>query len=200
MSSSDSLVFFDVDTQVDFMQPTGKLYVPGAEQIVPNLKRLMEWAGQQEVPVISTADAHSPDDAEFKIWPPHCVAGAPGQQRIPETQLPNHVVIACRSGAFTSPARWVGQFILEKRAYSPQDNPNFEAVLQALGQRRAVVFGVATEYCVRAVTLELCRRHFNVGLVVDAIKAIATDSGNAALAEMTAAGAHLVTTADVIGS
>jgi nicotinamidase/pyrazinamidase len=191
------LAFFDIDTQVDFMRPTGRLYVPGAEQIVPNLDRLIRWAGANNVPVISSADAHSPDDAEFKIWPPHCVAGTLGQRRIPETLFPSPVVIPCHPGAFQPPARWVGQFIVEKPTYSSQDNPNYDALLQSLGLRHAVVFGVATEFCVLADTLALCHRGFKVDVVIDAIKAITEAGGREAVEEMLAAGARMVTTADV---
>ena len=193
----EPLVFFDVDTQVDFMRPTGRLYVPGAEQIVPNLQRLMNWARQNDVPVISSADAHAADDPEFKIWPPHCVIGTPGQQRIPETQFPRPVVIPCRSGAFQPPALWVGQYIVEKPTYSAQANPNFDAILQALGTRRAVVFGVATEYCVLADARDLRARGFTVDLVVDAIKPITEEGGRKALEEMAATGVRAVTTAEV---
>jgi nicotinamidase/pyrazinamidase len=194
---SEPLVFFDIDTQVDFMLPTGKLYVPGAEEIVPNLKRLMDWARENRVPVVSSADAHAPDDPEFKTWPPHCVLGTPGQRRIPETSFPDSTVIPCRPGAFIAPEHWAGQFVVEKTTYSVQGNPNFGALLQSLGNRRAVVFGVATEYCVRAATLELCRRGFKVDVVVDAIKPITTQGGEKALAQMAAAGARMVTSARI---
>jgi nicotinamidase/pyrazinamidase len=194
---SEPLVFFDVDTQVDFMDPCGRLYVVGAEQIVPNLRGLMEWARQNDVPVISSADAHVPDDPEFKLWPPHCVIGTPGQRRMPETLFPDAVVIPAHPGAFAPPQRWVGQWIVEKPTYDPQDNPNFAAILKALGQRRAVVFGVATEYCVRAVALALRRHGFKVDLVVDAIKPISEEGSRKALEEMATAGVRMVTTAEV---
>jgi nicotinamidase/pyrazinamidase len=193
----EPLVFFDVDTQVDFMRPAGSLYVPGAVEIVPNLQRLMNWARENDVPVISSADAHAPDDPEFRIWPPHCVIGTPGQKRIPETLFPGAVVIPCRPGAFQPPARWRGQYIVEKPTYSAQDNPNFAAILQALGSRRAVVFGVATEYCVLADARDLRARGFQVDVVVDAIKPITEEGGRKALEEMTAAGVRAVTTAEV---
>ncbi len=195
--ASEPLVFFDVDTQVDFMRPTGSLSVPGADEIVPNLQRLMNWARRNHVPVISTADAHSPDDSEFKIWPPHCVIGTPGQRRIPETSFPEPVVIPSRPGAFHPPARWVGQFIVEKTTYSVQDNPNFDAILHALGLRRAVVFGVATECCVLASALALRRHGCKVDVVVDAIKPITEEGGGKGLEEMAAAGVRAVTTAEV---
>ena len=197
---NEPLVFLDVDTQVDFMVPTGRLYVPGAERIVPNLVRLMNWAREHEIPVLSSADAHTLDDPEFKIWPPHCVIGSPGQRRIPETQLPDAVVIPCRPGAFTPPARWVGQFILEKPTYDTQDNPNFEEVLRALGPRRAVVFGVATEYCVRADALAMRKHGLLVDLVVDAIQPITEEGGRKAIEEMRTAGVRLVSTGDVCKS
>ena len=193
----ESLVFFDVDTQVDFMSPAGRLYVPGAEQIVPNLRLLMNWARENNVPVISSADAHSAHDPEFKIWPPHCVIGTPGQRRIPETQFPDPVVIPSIPGAFNPPVHWVGQYIIEKPSYYPQDNPNFEAILKSLGSRRAVVFGVATEYCVRANVLALCHRGFQVDVVIDAIKSIDVEGGRKVLEEMAIAGTHTTTTAEV---
>ena len=193
----ETLVFFDIDTQVDFMCPTGKLYVPRAEQIVPNLRRLMNWARENDVPVISSADAHSPDDAEFKIWPPHCVMGTPGQQRIPETSFPAPVIIPCCPDSFEPPERWTGQFIVEKTTYSVRDNPNFDAILDALGSRRAVVFGVATEFCVLASALALSRHGFPVDVVVDAVKPITEDGARKALEEMAAAGTRAVTTAEV---
>ena len=193
----EPLVFFEVDTQVDFMRPTGNLHVPGAEKIVPNLRRLMNWARENGVPVISTADAHAPDDPEFKLWPPHCVIGSAGQKHIPETLFPDAVIIPCRPGAFQPPPRWTGQFIVEKPTYSAQDNPNFTTILRALGPRRAVVFGVATEYCVRADALDLRRHGFAVDVVADAIRPITEEGGRAALEEMVAAGARLVTTEEV---
>ena len=193
----EPLVFFDIDTQVDFMLPNGRLYVPGAEEIIPNLVRLMAFARQQDIPVISSADAHTPDDPEFKIWPPHCVIGTPGQQRIPETQFPDAVVVPSRGGGFTPPARWAGQTIIEKPTYDTAANPNFDAILRSLGPRRCVVFGVATEFCVRADALALCERGFVTDLVVDAIKAITAEGGRKAIEEMRAVGVRSVKTADV---
>jgi nicotinamidase/pyrazinamidase len=192
-------VFFDIDTQVDFMLPHGKLYVPGAEQIIPNLVKLMSLARSREIPVISSADAHLPDDPEFAVWPAHCVIGTPGQQRIPETQFANPAVVPSRPGAFTPPERWSGQTILEKPTYDTADNPNFDALLQSLGPRRCIVFGVATEYCVRVDSLSLRKRGFPVDLVTDAIKPITEEGGRKAREELARAGVRMVTTDEVMG-
>ena len=191
------LAFFDVDTQIDFMERTGKLYVPHAEDIIPQLVQLMAYARQRNIPVLSSADAHAPDDPEFKIWPPHCVTGTRGQQRIKETSLPGALTISMSSAPFVSPKSWPPQIIIEKDVYETSANPNFDAILDALGPRRYVVFGVATEYCVQADVLALRERDRPVELVVDAIKAITEEDGRKALEEMADAGAEFVTTADV---
>ncbi len=205
---NEPLVFLDVDTQVDFMLPSGALYVPQAEEIVPQLKDLMRFAQLHHIPVISSADAHPPDDPSFAQWPPHCVVGTPGQRRIPETELGGARVVANRPGAFAPPANWSGQTVIEKTEYDVSTNLNFEAVLdslhhwlgRSLGEVRFVVFGVATEYCVRGSALALRHRGLPVDLVTDAIKPITEKGGRKALEEMVAAGVRLTTTAEVCRS
>ena len=196
---SETVVFLDVDTQVDFMDRAGALYVPGAETIIPNLTRLMTYARESRIPVLSSADAHQPDDPSFAEWPPHCVVGTPGQRRIPETQFPSETVIPNRPGAFRPPTRWEGQFVIEieKTDYSVAGNPNFDAVIAALGPCHFVVFGVATEYCVRDAVLALRKINLPCDLVVDAIKPITAEGGRKAIDEMVAAGVRLVKTEEV---
>jgi nicotinate phosphoribosyltransferase len=199
LDAARSVVFLDVDTQVDFMSPHGTLYVPGAEQIVPNLEKLMKHAREQNIPVISSADAHAPDDPSFAEWPPHCVVGTPGQRRILATQSPSALVIPNRPAAFHPPLNWTRQIVLEveKQAYSVAANPNFEAVLAALGPSRFVAFGVATDYCVKESVLALRALRLPVDVVVDAIRAITEEAGRRAIEEMVAAGVRLVTTEEV---
>jgi len=158
---------------------------------------LMGWAREHNVPIISSADTHAPDDPEFAQWPPHCVAGTPGQRRIPETLFPDAVLVENRPGAFHSAQGWTGQLIVEKRVYDFTTNVNIEAILASLGQPRFVAFGVATEYCVLSAVLALRKRNLPVAVVLDAIKAISEEGGRKALEEMTTAGARLVTTAEM---
>src|SRR4051794_19935362 len=74
-------VFIDVDTQIDFVFPAGALYVPGAEQVLPKIVRLNQYASAQGHRLISTVDAHSENDPEFRTWPAHCILGTVGQQK-----------------------------------------------------------------------------------------------------------------------
>src|SRR5215211_5226338 len=80
-------VFFDIDTQIDFLYPAGALYVPGAEQIVPTVARLNHYAAAHDIPVVSTMCAHSENDPEFRDWPPHCIVGTTGQLKPQSTML-----------------------------------------------------------------------------------------------------------------
>ncbi len=198
---SEQLVFLDIDTQADFMLPSGALAVPRAQEIVPNLRTLMSYAREHRIPVLSSADAHPPDDPSFAEWPPHCVIGTAGQRRIPETQFASPSVIPNRPGAFKPPAKWAGQTIIEKTQYEVSSNPNFDAILDSLraslGPCRFVLFGVATEYCVRGAALALRQRNLDVDLVTDAIKPITEEGGRQAIVEMVGAGVRLVKTAQV---
>jgi nicotinamidase/pyrazinamidase len=187
--------FFDVDTQVDFMLPSGSLYVPGAERIIPNLGKLMRYALNHEIPILSSADAHPPDDPSFSQWPPHCMVGTPGQRRIPETQLDGALIVPNRPNAFSPQDPWPRQIVIEKQEYDATTNVNFNAILAALGRRRFVVFGVATDYCVQSTALSLLQRGLQVDLVTDAIRSIVPETGRKAIEDVVASGGRLVTTA-----
>ena len=79
------VVFWDVDTQIDFMEPAGKLYVPGAEEIRLNLAYLTNMGSG--VRLSGSVDAHAPHDPEFNEWPEHCVYGTPGQLKIQDSSV-----------------------------------------------------------------------------------------------------------------
>lgn len=168
-------VFVDVDTQMDFLFPAGALYVPGAERLLPVLARLNHYAAAHGIPLISTTDAHRENDPEFRDWPPHCVAGTSGQHKACETL--------------------VGQIIFEKQTLDVFDNPNFGALLDGLAADSYVVYGVATDYCVRIAALGLLRTGKPVSIVTDAIAAVKAEDGARALEEFIARGGTLTTAA-----
>jgi len=193
---SQDVIFWDVDTQVDFMLPGGKLYVPGAEKIIPNLRRLVDAAREGRVFVVADADAHTPEDEEFRQWPPHCLRGTPGAQIIPETLTSNFYVIPNRAdAALPGDLSKFQQVILEKQTLDVFDNPKTGAVLERLGSKAEfVVFGVVTEHCVRCVAAGLLKRGRRVALVTDAIQTLDPAAGQRTLEELTAKGARLIIT------
>ena len=192
------VAFVDIDTQFDFMDPRGSLYVPQAEKTVPNLRRLLEWARAAGVPILSSVDAHTPDDPEFQSFPPHCVAGTAGQKKIPETCVGREEVIPNTPGSAPSAVAGGTQLILEKQKFDVFSNANTDAILETIDADEFVVFGVATDYCVKAAVLGLLERGGKVHLVEDAIRPVTEEGGKAAVSEMTGAGAHLTTTEGII--
>jgi nicotinamidase/pyrazinamidase len=167
-------VFLDVDTQIDFLFPAGALYVPGAERLLPAIARLNHFAAVRGIPLISTTDAHSDNDPEFRHWPPHCVVGTTGQRKPAETLV-------------------AGQIVVEKQALDVFTNPEFPALLDRLAADRYVVYGVATDYCVRCAITGLLATGKPVALVTDAIAAVNPADGARTVAEFTARGGTLTT-------
>lgn len=192
-----SIAFVDVDTQVDFVLPEGKLYAPGAEVIRGNLQSLIEHARACGIPLVSSVDAHAEDDAEFSEYPPHCLRGTPGQAKLSETQTAEMVFVPSEPEApLPEPS---AHLVLEKQQFSLFSNPNAERAFAQTGAKTFAVFGVVTEVCVRHAALGLLERGYEVQLVEDAIWPITPEAGAAALEEMQAKGATLVKTADLLG-
>src|SRR5882672_1934670 len=203
---SRTVIFWDVDTQVDFMLPGGKLYVPGAEKLIPKLKWLTDAAREGRVFIIGDACTHAPDDPEFERFPPHCVRGTPGAEIIPETRADKVLVIPNRAdAAIPEDLSEFQQVILEKQTLDVFDNPNTEKVIERVAgftsaDAEIFVFGVVTEYCVRFAAKGLLERGRRVALVSDAIETLRAEDGRKTLEELTALGAWLVTTEQALSA
>jgi nicotinamidase/pyrazinamidase len=203
---SRRIVYWDVDPQVDFVLPGGKLYVTGAEKLIPNLRRLTDQARKDRVFLVSDACVHAPDDAEFQRFPPHCVRGTSGAEMIPETVAQSFLILPHRrEAAVPNDLSAYQQVILEKQTLDVFDNPHTETVIERLKQftdadAEFMVFGVVTEYCVRYVAKGLLERGRRVALVEDAIKTLKEEDGRGALAEMKSLGARMISTREAIES
>jgi nicotinamidase/pyrazinamidase len=195
-----NIFFMDVDTQRDFMLSTGALYVPGAERMIPKLRRLFDFARKNEITIISSADAHAPDDPEFKQFPAHCVQGSDGQRKLDETLLPRPLILQNKpiDRNLLDAVRKHQQIIIEKQALDLFSNPLAERLLRVLPPR-AIVFGVATEYCVKLACLGLRRFGVRTAAVSDAIGALAPKSEREALEEMRRAGVEFITMEALVG-
>ncbi|SRR5713101_5803188 len=194
-----NLLFWDVDTQVDFMHPEGKLYVPGAEKIVDNVRRLTNFAVQQGIPIIASTDAHLPSDPEFRDYPPHCLAGTPGQKKVSGTILANHYAVPNRKIDLPRNLSAYAQIIVEKQALDVFTNPNMEELLQQFGQDREIVlYGVVTEICVDRAARGLIQRGYRINLVRDAIQHLDAAKAQATVEEVQGHGGQLLTTDEVL--
>lgn len=181
------VLFWDVDTQVDFMEPGGKLYVPGAEKIVSTIQRLTQFAAEHNIPIISSMCAHLPSDPEFAEYPPHCLVGTPGQKKIPGTMLPNHFVVPNRKIKLPQNVGSYPQIVIEKQATDVFSNPNTEDLLQQLcaewnvtpESANVILYGVVTEICVDLAARGLIQRSYRITLLNDAIQHLSPERGQA---------------------
>jgi len=196
------VVFLDIDTQFDFMEEAGALAAPHAREIRPNLRRLTQAALAFGVPVIATEDAHAPDDPEFADFSPHCVAGTAGAEKIEETRLPDAVRVRHDQPIPGGPQNALcrGRVVLEKVTTSPLSNRTADLLLDALPEAVCVVYGVATEYCVKNAAARLLERGRKVIVPTDAVTAISPEEGKSALEALRRDGATLTSTDEVLAA
>ncbi|MBV8317004.1 MAG: cysteine hydrolase [Planctomycetaceae bacterium] len=165
------LVFVDIDTQRDFLEPDGALYIPGSEAILANLSRLTEFARSRGIPVLATACAHTSEDEELRIDRPHCLLGTPGQERVAATAWPGTRVLQADE---TLTGDLPLHLTLHKHQYDLFSHPEADRLITLYERDHPtfVVYGVATDYCVKAAVTGLLDRDCRAALVLDAIRAV----------------------------
>ncbi|KPK42178.1 MAG: hypothetical protein AMJ65_08055 [Phycisphaerae bacterium SG8_4] len=180
----EDTVFWDVDTQFDFMRPEGKLYVPGAETIIDKISEVRKFALDNGYSIIADIDWHSAANDEIsqtpdfeRTFPPHCMAGEPGSERVGFLgELPIEYVEIPKTKSSTL-RKLIGkeQFhvVIRKDALDVFSNPNTSELLRLIKPRKVIVFGVALDFCVDCVVRGL-RGFGNIELCVltDAVKGL----------------------------
>ena len=193
---SRGVILWEVDTQVDFMLPGGRLYVPGAERLLPNIRKLTDAARRGHVFLVSHGCYHSNDDPEFKMFPPHCVKGTPGAEVVREG-LAERVLTVPNEATATLP-RDLSQYqqvLLEKQTLDIFQSRHAGELVERLDRdAEFVIFGVVTEYCVRLAAKGLLERGRRVSVVQDAIETLKPEDGQRTVAELKALGAKFITT------
>ena len=164
----EQTVFWDVDTQCDFMQPDGKLYVPGAETIIPKVSEVRRFALEGGYSMVADIDWHSRDNEEIsetpdlkETFPPHCMAGEPGSERVGflgDVQIETIEMDEVDADAI-QPLIRKEQFhiVIRKNSLDVFDNPNTDKLVKLIEPKRVIVFGVALDFCVYYVVRGLCK-------------------------------------------
>ena len=175
-------VLWDVDTQVDFMLPHGKLYVPGAEQTIPAMQRLVEAARAAGLVHVASADDHEITDPEISdepdfrnTYPPHCLRGTVGAEKIAETKQADPLPLGelpIPPGLVPGLVDGKREVLVLKKNFNVFTNPNTDPLLTALDPDEVIVFGVATDVCDDAAILGLLQRGRRVRFVEDAARAL----------------------------
>lgn len=197
---SREMVFWEVDTQRDFMLPDGKLYVPGAERLLPKIRRLTDAVRAGRVFMVSHGCYHAKDDPEFQKFPPHCVKGTRGAEFVPEAladrvfTVPNEAEAVLPKNLFL-----FQQILLEKQTLDIFESRHVGKLLAMFGDDvEFVVFGVVTEYCVRFAAKGLLDRGRRVSVVQDAIATLNPADGERSVGELRELGARFFTTEEAL--
>jgi nicotinamidase/pyrazinamidase len=198
---SHTVVLWEVDTQADFMLPGGKLYVPGAERLLPNIEKLTEAARQGRVFLISHGCFHARDDPEFQTFPPHCIKGTEGSAFVPEALTDKILTVPNDpTAALPRDLAQYQQILLEKQTLDIFQSRHAGKLVERFGSDvEFLVFGVVTEYCVRFAAKGLLERGRHVSVVQDAIETLNAEDGRSTIAELQTLGARFLNTDQALG-
>ncbi|MHC4434299.1 MAG: cysteine hydrolase family protein [Planctomycetota bacterium] len=182
----EDTLFWDVDTQFDFMRPEGKLYVPGAETIIDKVSEVRKFALDNGYSIIADIDWHSADNDEIsetpdfeRTFPPHCMAGESGSERVGFLgELPIEYVEITKTEHDTL-RRLISkkQFhvVIKKDALDVFSNPNTSELVKHIGLKNVIIFGVALDFCVDCVVRGLSSLgDIRLCVLNDAVKGLGT--------------------------
>ncbi len=176
------ILFWNVDTQVDFIEPEGKLYVPGAEKLKPVLDEITQLAADKNIRVVNTCDYHYINSHELSAtpdfrssFPEHCIAGTSGAEFINETKPFLPVIIEWDTqlaifAEFDDPVKYRNITIQKDDFDVFVGNPYTDKILEILNPEKIFVYGVATNVCVDKAVKGLTDKGFKVYVIEDAIK------------------------------
>lgn len=191
-----NLLFLDIDTQKDFMNATGKLYVPGAEEIKPNLKKIVDCVKTSNYYMLSSLDTHNENDPEFELYNPHCIRGSEGCEKVDETFICSALMVNNAVVNYFPENR--RHYLIEKNTFDVFSNPDTEKILKRLNPEEVIVFGVATDVCVKVAVNGLLSRNYSVTILVDAIKGLDESSCQNFLDSVKISNVKLLTTDDAM--
>ena len=203
-------ILWDVDTQADFIEPGGKLYFEGAEAARPAMGRLVEAARAAGVVHVASCDQHELSDPEISqepdydsTWPPHCLLGTRGAEKIPETKQLDPLplpLVPLPSATLRRLLEGGREILIPKKQYDPFTNPNTETMLAALDPDEILLFGVATDICDDAAVRALLRRSRRITFVEDASRGVDESRIAACLAAWREAGVRFTTAEEAAAS
>jgi nicotinamidase/pyrazinamidase len=203
-------ILWDVDTQVDFMEPRGKLYVPGAAEVAPAMERLVDAARAAGIVHVASGDDHELTDPEIadkpdfrNTYPPHCLRGTRGAEKILETKQRDPLPLALipfPPGLVPKLIEGRREILLLKKNFNVFTNPNTEPVLDALDPEEIIVFGVATDVCNDAAIRGFLLRGRRVRFVEDAARGLDEARTAACLASWRQGGVEFSSTDEVVAA
>ena len=155
-----------VDMVRGFLEEGYPLYCGArARGIIPAVKRLLEQEFARGSTIFFLCDHHAPDDAEFKMFPRHCIEGTAEAELIPEL------------------AGYQGEVIPKRRFSAFFDTP-LEVKLSQIKPEKLVVCGVCTDICVLHTVADARNRDWEVEVPVDCVASFDETAHHFALEHM----------------
>lgn len=192
-------VLVDMNTQCDFLLPRGAVPVANRTEILPNIRKLMNWGRVERIPIISSLECHRPGETNNGL-PPYCIDHSAGQRKLPFTLMPRRMLL---HGDNTldlplDPFRRYRQLIFTKRCVDFLSNPKADRLINMLGADQYIIFGATAERCVKAAALGLVARRRRVLVVTDACGYWCATEASLAFRQMEAKGVLLGKAQDVL--
>jgi nicotinamidase/pyrazinamidase len=182
-----------VDIQNDFL-PGGALGVPQGNKIIPVTNQYIRFFSKQNLPVFFTRDWHPEETVHFKQeggpWPPHCIQNTKGAEFHPDLFVPDNAEILSKG----MDPRYDGYSAFDARN---NEGRRFPDILKDRDISTFYIGGIATDYCVRATSLDALKEGFDVYVLMDAIKGVNQEDSRKAIEEITTQGAVPVTFSEV---
>ena len=193
-----------VDVQGDFTTwKNGSLAVKGADKAFVNkLRMATESLKKKGHPIYATQDWHPKDHLSFftnhegkkpfdtmqadgethVLWPPHCIQDTEGAKILLDDKLFTAVVKKGKDRNFDS----YSGFRDDGGAKTEMDQ-----ILKKAGVKEVIVYGIATDYCVKATAIDAVKAGYKVTVIEDLSATIAPDTAAKAVKEMREAGVIL---------
>ena len=203
--AKEGLAVVVVDVQGDFTTAhKGSLAVPNSDQAyLERVAKATDQLKKADLPVYATQDWHPADHMSFAsnhkdkkpfetiklddgrtqvLWPAHCVQGSKGSEILVNPALITKVIRKGMNSKFDS----YSGFMDDGGAKTDLDK-----VLKAAGIKTLIVYGIATDYCVKATALDGLKEGYKVIVVQDLCRGVADETSKAALEEMRQKGAQI---------
>jgi nicotinamidase/pyrazinamidase len=190
-----------VDVQGDFtMAKTGSLAVPGTDDaFVAKVKKATEALKKKGLPIFATQDWHPKDHVSFctnhsgkkpfdaievsgktqVLWPPHCVQSTENAEILLDKNLFVSVVQKDVDKNFDSYSGFADE---------GGTKTELDAILKKNNIKEVIVYGIATDYCVKATAIDAAGAGYKVTVIEDLCKGVAPNTTAKALEEMKAKG------------
>ncbi len=194
-----------VDVQGDFTTwKQGALAVEGADEAYVNsVEKATVRLANAGYRIFATQDWHPADHISFYtnhpgkkafdtieingkaqiLWPPHCVQGTEKAQLLIEDSLFKAIIKKGQDPNYDSYSGFKDD---------GGRKTGLDEILRHNGIANLIIYGLATDYCVKATAIDAAELGYNVAVIISLCRAVSPDTAKAAIEEMKGQGIGVV--------